>query len=1112
MRKSAAKILIIGILLIICVWVLAPFSSLPAQAQASRGIDFILIIDNSGSMSDNDPQGLRWSAAQLFVDLASPGDRIAAFAFATDVIPLGDAANGSLSVVSDTASRQTIKSHLSPRDPTSNTNMEGALQAALDLLQKEYSGNKQIVVFLTDGRPTPESQIPNLKNLVQQAGDRKVAIFPILLGHSTDEDIARQMVNTTGGLSQKVLDQYGLLQSFGKIYTFVRPESYAEVISINSSSLSFRTNPDQAITQLSIAVPRANENQQAVVSGSLDQVKFYPDNMLGGGTEAILSESIHYQLVTLKNNSPLSGEWNLISGTEASGIGLLIAESAITLDIKYPLPQVAGSFVAPRVVPISKPVFLVARMFQNGIEKGDVPLSITIGNSGIVTMNTSGISSNHSLEWATVDMGLTNPGDQAHASVQAGGEVAPFRLYKDFVVEAADVPPIVIDSPTPTNDGLMANGNINIAAHFEGEKVDNPQVVAFVHDLQEDSVVELTLDCQNSECSNSQFKPDSGHSYGIIVLANAHYQGQLFSDGDRTELITDGMISIHGLDTLDDIRVFAPGENPPPIDLQVAAFIESGQPSLSIEITNLQPIPAGFNTSNLAAALSPLESDSQGSYTSRLSLVGFEGLPPGAYQATFQITENLLEDVVVHPAAIDYQFEITQPKADLDLPNPIDFGIIPDLQQPQEVPLQVVFKGGFPFEITAQVAELISSRGKENTNLINIDLGPVTETSGTNAHQIALRLSALQALKPGEYRGRVTFAPANPANPAKVEPGDRDFVFSVPAPSLIMTHIGNPDSPVGCPNLGRPPRPPEDIGFGVFVFPFQPMKVDIFYQGQWLADLPSIDASILSLRRQGGDRGPAIPINIKTGTLQKSTDGDMVLPVIIEPPPRLAAGVYSGELLLNAPGVIVQPEKYSFRLVSRPGVISVVRRWLRPVYCTAIDYYWPWPLRFKSIAAWLITLIIFIILCAILCPKTTGWIEPNRGRRKRITPRRPLYVIRKNGQIVLSSNQRDSVNVIVDNSLHAPDQAAVDPVSRSTARSRRAGRTGRRPRRSRLSNKPYVLVKPGPGSRKQKTLVVYYSKKKKTYYKLKESGKKLFHDDHYLVIENKTRHRYKIQL
>ncbi|HWI65713.1 MAG TPA: VWA domain-containing protein, partial [Symbiobacteriaceae bacterium] len=58
----------------------------PARAEtaAPAQADVILLLDRSGSMLKNDPQGLTDSGAQVFVDMLDPQDRVAIVAFDSD--------------------------------------------------------------------------------------------------------------------------------------------------------------------------------------------------------------------------------------------------------------------------------------------------------------------------------------------------------------------------------------------------------------------------------------------------------------------------------------------------------------------------------------------------------------------------------------------------------------------------------------------------------------------------------------------------------------------------------------------------------------------------------------------------------------------------------------------------------------------------------------------------------------------------------------------------------------------------------------------------------------------------------------------------------------------
>ena len=1002
----------------------------PAWAQPPQSLDVVLAIDNSGSMGSNDPQGLRWSAAQLFVDLANVGDRIAAYSFADSAEPLGEAANGNLASVLDTSSRLAAKAALAPRPPDGYTNMEDTLRQALDLLQGNDTGNRQVIVFLTDGKPEPEGQRPALSQLIQQAGNRGITIFPILLGAGADKSVADQMVRDTGGLEQSADNANLLLRAFGRIYTYIRPERYADEISIADARLNFRTNPAQAITQVSIVVPRLDEDATAIPSASLDDQELVDRRSLSNGAEVFSAAAKHYELITVIHNVPLAGEWAVRTGVNTSGSGLLIASSATTLELLHPVPIVAGSFVAPRRVPVNEPTLLVARVLQNGSELGDVPLSIATETGEAVAMDATGLSTNQSLAWRMIDLGLDAEGAQRRIAVQVGAELSPFRLRKELVIEGANVPPLIVDSPTLNDSGLVAGGKLRIAAHFEGDPVSSPQMVATISDLQSGHVEqEIRLQCSGNDCQDQSFAPQAGRSYQIIMWGTALHQGQSFSDGARTELITSDLIRVEGLKELGQLPTFAPGSNPAPLALQIAAFLQTGQPDLAVQITDLQPVPSGTSMDVLNATLSTIIPQGSNSYVSRLSFIGFDRLPPDAYKATLLFSCPSAPDVLIQPSRQEFQFRIAQPEARLTgLPNPLGFGTVPDLRVPQVVALDVTFEGGPPFDIVAQMVELTSSRGRENTELIHVDVDRPTGTEQEGHYGLVLRLSALQPLRSGEYRGRLLFVPSNPANVARIVPGETVIVFSIPEPSLILRRISLPGDPVGCPGLSRQPPDGDMVDFGALCSLNRTVQIDVTLDPLWIPTAPLVQAEILSLRSVRSPDGLSIPARLETGALQRADDGAYVLSIMLELPEGQRPGAHVGKLLLKSPGISIQPAELRFRFEARHDLWGNIRQWARPAGCFVRDWLTlvPFP-RFKGLVGWILLLVGAVILAANLRPRDRGLVQPKAGPAVSFTSRNPVYVVPEDDDYGLSRNANDAVRAVVEVSVPVREESLDDP-------------------------------------------------------------------------------------
>jgi len=181
------------------------------------------------------------------------------------VVPLGDAQRGVLAPISDAASRERLKALLQPRTPVGATNMEGALKLATRLLLDSAGGNRPVIVFLTDGKPEPPEQRPGLEAAIAEAGRRNLLVFPILLGGETDVTVADRMVRETGSMRQDVQSAAGLLRAFGQVYALVQPERYVDELSLTpGGSLTYQTNPDQAISEAVVIVPRGSAGTSAL--------------------------------------------------------------------------------------------------------------------------------------------------------------------------------------------------------------------------------------------------------------------------------------------------------------------------------------------------------------------------------------------------------------------------------------------------------------------------------------------------------------------------------------------------------------------------------------------------------------------------------------------------------------------------------------------------------------------------------------------------------------------------------------------------------------------------------------------------------------------------------
>lgn len=131
---------------------LGSFSDIENDAinYGTKGLDVALIIDSSGSMSWNDPQGYRKTAAKYFVDLANTGDKICVADFGhTDcnsnlLLPLLE--------ITDESSRDTVKTAIDEVVNGDKTPIGGGLKEGYDELSspRAVAGHSKAGILLTD--------------------------------------------------------------------------------------------------------------------------------------------------------------------------------------------------------------------------------------------------------------------------------------------------------------------------------------------------------------------------------------------------------------------------------------------------------------------------------------------------------------------------------------------------------------------------------------------------------------------------------------------------------------------------------------------------------------------------------------------------------------------------------------------------------------------------------------------------------------------------------------------------------------------------------------------------------------------------------------------------
>ena len=249
-----------------------------AGAQGPQNISVVLIIDNSGSMARTDPASLRNTAASQLVDLLEEGDEIGVVLFSDDSTVLV-----SLRRVTDVASKEAIKSELTPVAPETNTNMRAGLEAGLAELDKG-SNPIRFAIFLTDGELHPpdwpnssaeeqEAERSAVFALADSFGERKWRLFPISLASAVEPEFLQKLAENGGGLYLEAPEAGELTLVFQEVFAAIKLDVFEVLFSDclgpgEQASVTFPIH--QFVTTLSLFVTYTSDLQPTVAVAGPD--------------------------------------------------------------------------------------------------------------------------------------------------------------------------------------------------------------------------------------------------------------------------------------------------------------------------------------------------------------------------------------------------------------------------------------------------------------------------------------------------------------------------------------------------------------------------------------------------------------------------------------------------------------------------------------------------------------------------------------------------------------------------------------------------------------------------------------------------------------------------
>jgi len=637
----------------------------------ARGVDIVVVLDDSGSMATcwpwagpvrteacfdtqnppSDPNDLRYSAARLLVMLAADEDRVAVVRFNANT----ENVIGQLEPLGSPNKRQSlIEAIRAPADLATYeatggyTRIDLGLNHAQRILDTTANTNRTgYVLLLTDGVPTQPGEVPRQDQAIQDTiaalAQQGVQVFPVLLCNEKagcpDDAFVRR---TMGKVPAKAATADDLLQVFSDIFSQMKPDLHVLDRRNSAGELEITTRP-------------AHGTQRLVIVGKKDElVALKRDGLPETVSRAFGDDNI---LVNIVDGDKLAeGTWTVQTRGRSS---FIVAQTETYPELVYPPPAVPGSAAAPHYVPAGKPVIVVAKINGPG---GDEPLLLD-GTTPLAPLATDS-----QLRWTVL------PGGTDRFTLQVGEDTQPLQIRRQFNLETrTDLPVALVLSPSSAAPCLSSEPCELKAAFGPGTEIQEVQGVVYATDESAGGklVYSAPMTCSGRECLDpaQDFKRLDGHTYSVRFLLQARSGDAMFGDWAETSLTMEPAVYLRGLPTPLNLKAQPPDGWP--VTVSVGTIEDLGQLRASIFLTRTEdntPVPD-------AEVSFGADLRSAGEQAARLLINVPEKMRPGRYlgEITFS-TDNPGENGKVRlPEPVTVSLNLARPAATVST-TAVDFG------------------------------------------------------------------------------------------------------------------------------------------------------------------------------------------------------------------------------------------------------------------------------------------------------------------------------------------------------------------------------------------------------------------------------------------------------
>ena len=346
------------------------------QEYTPETVAVSLVIDTSGSMMANDPENLRSTASELFIDLLSPDDYLGIITFdtkATEVLPLQK--------VSNTNNKIEFKEKLIPYlVAKGDTNYKIALEEAASQLSSVTDPNvRKVIIFITDGAPDPDSArsqdevfmsqyMESLWESVGELSKQQYAVYSVGFSENIRKDILSQIAAETNGDFIILPDASALAaSSFQILGELKNRKGFIDKTVELSENVSFDFVIDEYTTQATMVVVKKEDSQY--------EIEVIDPNGVAANASVLFVPTDKYTIIIANNSGELiNGKWKVT----INGNGAVDIFGDRDLNIKSWLTEPTSASHYQNKEPVAIKVNVTGKLKQG------ISVQATIWHNGIV--------------------------------------------------------------------------------------------------------------------------------------------------------------------------------------------------------------------------------------------------------------------------------------------------------------------------------------------------------------------------------------------------------------------------------------------------------------------------------------------------------------------------------------------------------------------------------------------------------------------------------------------------------------------------------------------------------------------------------------------------------